>query len=99
MLRTLAFVALWIFIFVTALSGGWSVMFKLSYLLLLLFGAAWLWTRLSARAVEVRREPMTLRAQVGSVVQERITLANSGWLPNPWVEVHAASTLPEHETD
>ena len=97
MLRTLAFLALWLFIFITALSGGWSVMFRLSYLLLLLFGAAWLWTWASARWVEVERVPLQQRAQVGSRLEERVTLRNRSWLPKPWVDVQAASTLPAHQ--
>src|SRR4051794_17549037 len=96
MLRTLAFAALWLFIFITALSGGWSVMFRLSYLLLLLFIAAWLWTWASARWLEVERAPRQHRAQVGSDLEEDLTLRNCGWLPKPWVDVQATSTLPEH---
>jgi uncharacterized protein (DUF58 family) len=96
MLRTLAFVALWLFIFVTALSGGWSVMFRLSYLLLLLFIAAWLWTWASARWIGLERVPRQQRAQVGSALEEELTVRNLSWLPKPWIDVHAASTLPEH---
>ncbi len=98
MVRLLAFLALWLFIFVTALAGGWSIMFKISYLLLLLFGVAWLWTRAGVLWLEVRREPVTQRAQVGSVVEERVVLRNTHWLPKPWLEIDAASTLPEHQT-
>jgi uncharacterized protein (DUF58 family) len=97
MLRTLALAALWLFIFITALSGGWSVMFKLSYLLLLLFLAGWLWARFSVRSLAVRREPLTVRAQVGSELEERITVENTNWLPKPALEVHAWSSLPGHE--
>ena len=96
MLRTLAFVALWLFIFLTALSGGWSVMFRLSYLLLLLFIAAWLWTWASARWIVLERAPRQQRAQVGSALEEELTIQNQSWLPKPWMDIHAASTLPEH---
>jgi uncharacterized protein (DUF58 family) len=98
MVRTLAFGALWLFIFVTALSGGWSVMFKLSYLLLLLFLAAWLWTRISVWSLVVGREPASQRAQVGSELVERVTVRNTGWLPKPWLEVRVGSTLAGHQT-
>jgi uncharacterized protein (DUF58 family) len=96
MVRTLAFAALWVFIFGTALSGGWSVMFKVSYLLLLLVGAAWLWTRLGVRWLEVSREPVSQRAQVGSELVERLVVRNQSWLPLPWVELRADSDLPDH---
>jgi len=96
MLRTLAFAALWLFIFITALSGGWSVMFRLSYLLLLLFIAAWLWTWASARWIAVQRAPRQQRAQVGSALEEEITVENLSWLPKPWMDIQVASTLPGH---
>jgi uncharacterized protein (DUF58 family) len=96
MLRTLAFVALWLFIFITALSGGWSVMFRLSYLLLLLFIAAWLWTWASARWIALERVPRQQRALVGSALEEELTIRNLSWLPKPWMDIQAASALPEH---
>jgi uncharacterized protein (DUF58 family) len=96
MLRTLAFVALWLFIFITALSGGWSVMFRLSYLLLLLFIAAWLWTWASARWINLERVPRQQRSQVGSALEEELTIRNLSWLPKPWMDVYATSTLPNH---
>ncbi|HLH22390.1 MAG TPA: DUF58 domain-containing protein [Chloroflexota bacterium] len=96
MLRTLGFVALWLFIFLTALSGGWSVMFRLSYLLLLLFIASWLWTWASARWIALERRPLQQRAQVGSPLEEALTLRNLSWLPKPWMDIQAASTLPGH---
>ncbi len=97
MLRILTFAALWVFVFGTAVSGGWQVMFRLSYLLLLMFGAAWAWTRLSAKWLDVARQPTQPRAQVGSDLEEIITVYNLSWLPKPWVEVHAQSSLPGHE--
>lgn len=94
--RALAFAALWLFVFGTALAGGWSVMFRVSYLLLLLFGVAWLWTRLSQYALVVQREPLTPRSQVGEPVRERLTVRNTWWLPKPWLDVRAESSLPGH---
>src|SRR4051812_32380561 len=97
MLRLLAFAALWVFLFGTALSGGWDVMFKLSYLLLLLFVLSWAWAQAGGRWLAVRREPTMVRAQVGSTLSEQVTITNASWLPRPWLEVRAASTLPEHD--
>src|SRR3954447_375559 len=96
MVRTLAFVGLWLFIFITALSGGWSVMFRLSYLLLLLFIAAWLWTWASARWFALERVPRQQRAQVGNALEEELTIRNLSWLPKPWMDIQAVSGLPEH---
>jgi uncharacterized protein (DUF58 family) len=96
MVRTLAFAALWLFVFATALTGGWSVMFKLSYLLLLLYAAAWLWTRASVTRLEVSREPQSERTQVGGSVAERITITNLSWLPKAWLQVELASELADH---
>jgi uncharacterized protein (DUF58 family) len=98
MVRLVAFLALWLFIFITALAGGWSIMFKISYLLLLLFVVAWLWTRAGVWWLDVRREPLTIRGQVGSTMEERVVVRNLRWLPKPWLEIDAASTMPEHQT-
>ncbi len=97
MVRFLAFGALWLLVFGTAIVGGWSVMFRLSYLLLFLFGAAWAWARLSARWLDVSREPVQPRAQVGSTLAEVISVYNLSWLPKPFVDVQARSSLPGHE--
>jgi uncharacterized protein (DUF58 family) len=45
----------------------------------------------------ISREPLTLRAQVGSTLEEEIVVENTNWLPKPWLEVHAASELPDHD--
>jgi uncharacterized protein (DUF58 family) len=71
-------------------------MFKLSYLLLLLFVAAWLWTRFSMGRLEIRREPSSERTQVGGTLVERITVSNLSWLPKAWLEVDAESSIPGH---
>ncbi|NIV34315.1 MAG: hypothetical protein GWN58_34115, partial [Anaerolineae bacterium] len=70
---------------------GWMI-------LLVGLGGAWLlaylWARSLAHGLELTREMRYGWAQVGDKLQERFTLANSGWAPATWVAVLDHSNLP-----
>ena len=70
---------------------GWLV-------LLVGLGGAWLvsylWARSLAHGLRLIREVRFGWKQVGDRLEERFTLANSGWLPGLWVEVVDHTTLP-----
>lgn len=55
--------------------------------------AGYLWTWALARLVTVSRQYPKDGGQVGG----RLTAANSGLLPAPWVTLDDCSTLPGHE--
>jgi len=66
--------------------------------LLVGLGGAWLvaalWVRSLGRNLHFEREIRFGWAQVGDHLQERFTLANTGWAPALWVEVQDDSNLP-----
>ncbi|MBI4787609.1 MAG: DUF58 domain-containing protein [Chloroflexi bacterium] len=70
---------------------GWTI-------LLVGFGGAWLiaylWSRSLARGLRLTREMRFGWTQVGDVLEERFTLANTAAAPALWVEVRDHSTLP-----
>ncbi len=67
-------------IFLVGLGGAWLV--------------AFLWVRALARGLTLTREIRFGWAQVGDRLEERFTLANTGWAPALWVEILDHSTLP-----
>lgn len=68
-------------------------MYRVSYVLLLLIGVAWIWTYAGARTISVERRSRTQRAQVGGVFEEWIAVDNTSLLPKPWVEVRSSCDL------
>ena len=77
-----------------ALVSGRDVFYNLTYLWAILLVVSYAWSRVALRGVEMIREPRTLRAQVGRLFFERITLTNHSRLPKLWVETVDESELP-----
>ncbi len=79
-----------------SISSGWSVLYKLTYVLLILFILSWLWARYSLRKLTFHRNTTSGRVQVGEVFEERLMLDNISVLPKLWVQIADGSTLPGH---
>ena len=83
-------------LFFFAISSGWSPLYKLTYVLLILFVLAWFWARYSLRKLTFHRNTTTGRVQVGETFEERLMLDNTSVLPKLWVQIVDGSTLPGH---
>src|SRR5690348_1643481 len=83
-------------LFFFAISSGWTVLYKLTYVLLTLFVLSWLWARYSLRKLTFHRNTTTGRVQVGEIFDERLMLDNISILPKLWVQIADGSTLPGH---
>jgi uncharacterized protein (DUF58 family) len=83
-------------LFFFAISSGWGVLYKLTYVLLALFVLSWLWARYSLRKLDFHRTTLTGRVQVGDVFEERLMLDNLSVMPKLWVQVADGSTLPNY---
>ena len=79
-----------------SVSSGWSVLYKLTYVLLTLFVLSWLWARYSLRKLTFHRNTTSGRVQVGEVFEERLMLDNISVMPKLWVQIADGSTLPGH---
>jgi uncharacterized protein (DUF58 family) len=79
-----------------ALSSGWNVLYKLTYVLLILFILSWLWARYSLRKLTFHRNTTSGRVQAGEIFEERLMLDNTSFMPKLWVQVADGSTLPGH---
>src|SRR5437588_11800079 len=79
-----------------AISSGWDVLYRLTYVLLILFILSWLWARYSLRKLIFRRTATSGRVQVGETFDERLMLDNLAVIPKLWVQIADGSTLPGH---
>jgi len=79
-----------------AISSGWDVLYRLTYVLLILFILSWLWARYSLRKLIFRRTAASGRVQVGEIFDERLMLDNLAVIPKLWVQIADGSTLPGH---
>lgn len=95
-MKALGLAGLWLATVGIALTGGWSVMYQVSYVVLLLVAVCWLWAWVGGRSLRVERRTRTQRAQVGGTFEERIAVENTSWVPKPWVEVRSPSNLAGH---
>jgi uncharacterized protein (DUF58 family) len=92
--RAVVVIALFVLSMAGALITGRSILYSLTYVWSGLFILSFIWARLSLLGVELKREPRTLRAQVGHIFMERFTLTNKSRFPKLWIEVHDRSELP-----
>src|SRR5947209_10524793 len=83
-------------LFFFSISSGWTVLYKLTYVLLTLFILSWLWARYSLRKLTFHRNTTSGRVQVGETFEERLMLDNTSIMPKLWVQVADGSTLPGH---
>ncbi|HEX6108105.1 MAG TPA: DUF58 domain-containing protein [Ktedonobacteraceae bacterium] len=79
-----------------AISSGWSPLYKLTYVLFILFILSWIWARYSLRKLIFHRNTTSGRVQVGETFEERLMLDNTSVLPKLWVQIVDGSTLPGH---
>ncbi len=90
-----------IFIFLAclflALATGWSLLFRVAYLLGAILAIGYLWARLGLRRLQVEVERRTEQSQVGQVAEQRFWVRNLDWLPKLWLEVRDNSDLPGYE--
>lgn len=95
-MKALGLGGLWLATLIIALTGGWSVMYRVSYVVLLLIVISWLWTYSAVRRLKVERRTRTQEAQVGGQFEEWIAVDNTSLLPKPWLEVRSYSDLAGH---
>lgn len=96
MLRPLAVLLLAGAAYLAAQGTGIRLFFHLSYLLAGLVALAIAWAWLNLQGLEVERETLTHRANVGEYARERISIRNRWLFPKLWVELRDESELPMH---
>ncbi|HEV3230915.1 MAG TPA: DUF58 domain-containing protein [Candidatus Dormibacteraeota bacterium] len=84
---------LFFFAYITAI----PLAFKMLYAAGLLIGLSWLWARLGARGLVLRRESPEGAYQVGEQFSEPLVLQNRAPLSLPWIEVIDRSSIPGYD--
>ncbi|MSQ26744.1 MAG: DUF58 domain-containing protein [Dehalococcoidia bacterium] len=83
-----------VFFGVLGLSTGVDHYFRLSYLLVLVLLAGWVWTHFSVSGITVNLRGSTTSATVGQKAWVQFTVFNDNLLPSVWAEVRQEADLP-----
>jgi len=94
--RVWLLILIWAILANLAIATNREIFSRLSYLILLVVAAAFLWALYSVQAFRLERTILTLRAQVGKIVEERITAISTGRLPKLWLELVDGGNMPGH---
>jgi uncharacterized protein (DUF58 family) len=94
--RVWLLILMWAILTNLAVATQREIFFRLSYLIVLIVAAAFLWAVYSVQSFRLEREVLTLRAQVGKIVEERITAINTGRIPKLWLELVDEGNMPGH---
>ncbi len=95
-LKTFGLIALTLGSLIIALTGGWSVMYRVTYILVALLVVSFLWAVIGARTLNVERRVRAQRAQVGGYFEEWVAVDNTSLLPKTWAEIQTQSNLGMH---
>lgn len=79
-----------------AVLTGKPIFYNLALSLIAVGVLSYVWAWYNVSWVQVERETLSGRSQVGKVAEERFLLRNRGFLPKLWLEVRDFSELPEH---
>ena len=94
MIRRLQALALATILVVAAFSTGWSFLFYLLYLAILIIGGSYILVRVGLSDLEAGYAVSQLHGHVGDRMRVTYTLRNRSRLRKPWLEVHNPTTLP-----
>ena len=94
MIRRLQGLVIATVLIVAAFSTGFSFLFYLLYLAILVLGGSYGLVRLGLTDLEAGYAVSQLHGHVGDRMHVTYTLRNNSRLPKPWLEIHNPTTLP-----
>ncbi len=94
MIRRLQGLVIVTVLIVAAFSTGFSFLFYLLYLAILVLGGSYVLVRLGLTDLEAGYAVSQLHGHVGDRMHVTYTLRNNSRLPKPWLEIHNPTTLP-----
>src|ERR1041385_1128945 len=94
MLRRLQLFILSAILIVAAFSTGWTFLFYLVYLGVLVIGGSYVLTRLGLTDLEAGYAVNQLSGHVGDNIRVTYTLRNTSRVGKPWLEIHNPTSLP-----
>ncbi len=94
--RVWLLILIWALLANLAVATNRDIFFRLSYLIVLVVAAAFMWALYSVQSFKLEREMLTPRAQVGSLAEERFAAVSTGRIPKLWIELVDSGNLPGH---
>ncbi len=94
MFRRLQLLLLAAIVVIAAFSTGWTFLFYLVYLGVLVIGGSYVLTRLGLADLEAGYAVNQLSGHVGDRIRVTYTLRNTSRVPKPWLEIHNPTSLP-----
>ena len=82
---------------VTGMATGFSLFYRLLYVLAITGGLTYLWNYLTIRSVGIEVERRIRQARVGDTITENITITNTSWLPKFAIEIEDMTDLPGYQ--
>lgn len=79
-----------------AMASGSALLYRVTYGLVFLVLLGYLWSRFNVRGLKAEVHRVTLQAQAGQWLEEKVVVHNTGWLPKFLLEVHHKTDLPGH---
>ena len=98
-MKAFRFILTIFFIALAAQAIGFRLLFILDYILIGLLIFSLIWAKVSLIWLNVTRQGLSDRAQVGNQYEEIITLHNTSFLPKLWLEIFDNSELPGHRVN
>ena len=87
---------LWVVSIIVAISTGFWLTWRLTYVLMVGVPLAYVWSRLNLSGLEITADRSADRLQEGAQYEERITVRNRSWLSKIWLEINDPSDMPSH---
>ncbi|MBI4671814.1 MAG: DUF58 domain-containing protein [Chloroflexi bacterium] len=94
--RVWLLILIWAVLANLAVATQRDIFFRLSYLILLVVAAAFLWALYSVQSFKLERAVLTLRAQVGKLLEEKVVAVSTGRIPKLWIELVDEGNMPGH---
>lgn len=94
--RVWLLVIIWAVLANLAVATNRDIFFRLSYLIILIVAAAFLWALYSIQSFQLEREMLSARAQVGGIAEEKLNATSTGRIPKLWIELTDEGNMPGH---
>lgn len=96
MQRVMPLILIWALLANLAVATNRDIFYRLAYLIILVVLAAFLWALYSVQFFKLERDIVTLRPQVGQILEEKFLAISTGRIPKLWIEIVDSGNMPGH---
>lgn len=94
--RVWLLIIIWAILANLAVATNRDIFFRLSYLIILIVAAAFLWALYSIQSFQLERTMLSARSQVGGIAEEKFSATSTGRIPKLWIELTDGGNMPGH---